>query len=76
MKSDALKSDLIRWIQQIQDVSILNAISTLRQSFEKGDWFDSLSEAQKESIQRGMKETEEGKVYSSKEFWAMYEKRM
>jgi hypothetical protein len=41
----------------------------LKKSKSKNDWWDELSENQKEILQNGIDEIENGNVISSTEFW-------
>jgi hypothetical protein len=53
MDVQAEKIDLITWLSQLNDVSIINEIKVLKQK-SQDDWWDSLSEQQKNDIETGL----------------------
>lgn len=68
---DSSKKELIQWINSINDNRLLNLLNTIRLSrkSEPNDWWNELSELEKESIQRGISDFEEGRTISSEDFW-------
>ena len=64
-----IKSGLIEWISQMSDVKLIAAINKLRFSKSKEDWWDELSENDKENILAGLEDSDRGNVMSSEEFW-------
>lgn len=69
MNSQVDKQELIDWISSLTDIAMLQNIQSLKNSSEGKDWWDELSEAEKESIKRGEEDIKAGRVYSSEEFW-------
>ena len=68
MNIQTLKSEIIEWITQTQDSSLLQALKSIKDSNAVGtDWFEELSPAEKESINRGKANHEQGEVLTSKE---------
>jgi hypothetical protein len=63
------KSNLIAWIEGLSDVNLLNALDGLRTANTSKDWWDDLTENQKQYLEEGLKEAENGDVYSSEIFW-------
>jgi hypothetical protein len=63
------KSNLIAWIEGLSDINMLNALDSLRNSNTNGDWWDDLTDAQKQHINEGIDDEENGRVISSAEFW-------
>ncbi|MGF7081129.1 hypothetical protein [Mucilaginibacter sp. UYCu711] len=63
------KSNLIAWIEQLSDTNMLSFLESLKDSKTSGDWWDDLSEAQRQNIDEGIKDLEEGRTISSAEFW-------
>ena len=63
------KLELIRWISSLNDDSFLELINSFRISKTDKDWWNDLSEAQKNEIDLSLKELDAGKGISSKEFW-------
>ena len=67
------KIELIQWLSTIEDVSILNKIMDLRKK-ESKDWWNSISENEKKSIEVGLKDAEEGKLNEHSKARKLYEK--
>jgi hypothetical protein len=63
------KLDLIAWINKLSDENTIEFLYGLKKSKSKNDWWDELSENQKEILQNGIDEIENGNVISSTEFW-------
>lgn len=61
------KQELIDLLKETENTSILKAIRKIFQK-EKTDWYDELSEEQKEAIEEGLRDVEEGRVYPYKDF--------
>ena len=68
------QQELIDWISQLDDQSMLNFLNGLRQSQqEKGqDWWDELTEQEKENIRAGLQDVKEGKTLTSEQFWNQF----
>jgi len=75
MSTQALKLELINWLTNLKDKSLLESIASIKDSTVSGDWYDELSPAQKKSLEQGIKDHKKGKTLSSKEFWARHEKK-
>ena len=77
MKSDVTlsnkKIELIQWLSTIEDISILNKIMELRKH-ESKDWWNSISESEKESIEKGLKDADSGKLNPHSNARNLYEK--
>lgn len=67
------KLELIQWLSTLNDASIIDKIFHLRQT-EKNDWWKEISEKEKESIEKGLKDAEEGKLNPHSEARKIYEK--
>lgn len=61
MSSAELKNQLIRTIIEMEDVSVLNRIESL---LMEEDWWNAIPITEKEGIERGLKDIEDGKVVS------------
>ncbi len=71
MKQQALKYEIIEWITQTNDSSVLKVLKSIKDSnLTSSDWFDNLNPEEKESINRGLDDHERGDVLTSKQFWA------
>ena len=64
-----MKSNLIAWIEGLSDIKLLTALDSIRNSNPERDWWDDLSNAQKQHINEGIEDEENGRVISSVEFW-------
>lgn len=67
-----VKEELIHWISDLNDVSVLNFLTSIRMSkhSDKKDWWDSLSSEEIANIEEGLQDIKEGNVISSKDFWS------
>lgn len=63
------KLDLIAWINRLSDENTIEFLYGLKKSKSKNDWWDELSENQKEILQNGIDDIDNGNVISSTEFW-------
>ncbi|HEY8782608.1 MAG TPA: hypothetical protein VIM16_13370 [Mucilaginibacter sp.] len=63
------KSNLIAWINQLSDANMLTVLDSLRTSNSDEDWWENLSDAQKQHINEGIEDEENGRLISSEEFW-------
>ena len=66
-----LREELIQWIKSLNDSKLLNFLNSVKLSTTNPnqDWWDDLTEEQKQNIQVGLKDLNEGNTISSKEFW-------
>ncbi len=67
------KLELIQWISTVEDPSIIEKMVALRND-EMPDWWDSLSEPEKKSIETGIQDAEQGKLNSHAKAKSLYEK--
>lgn len=67
------KLELIQWLSTLNDASVIDKIFHLRQS-EKNDWWKEISTEEKESIEKGLKDAEEGKLKPHSEARKIYRK--
>ena len=59
------KLDLIQWISDLNDTSVLNKLREIKNNYTQSkDWGTSLKEEELESINRGLKDLEEGRIHS------------
>ena len=64
MNIQAEKLSLIEWISRINDKSIISKLRRIQDEYvESGDWWNELNQAEKESIERGLKDIDEGRVH-------------
>ena len=67
------KLELIQWLSTLEDSSIIEKIIELRKSVNK-DWWNSISEDEKQSIDRGLEDAESGKLNPHSTARKLYEK--
>jgi hypothetical protein len=69
------KLNLIEWISSLKDVSMIYKLKSWKEDYYKSkDWTDALKKDEIESIKRGLKDFEEGKVHSHDKARKIYAK--
>ncbi len=71
MNIQAKKYKLIKWITNIQDSKLIDKLVKIA---DETDWWDEISEPEKTSIEKGLKDLEEEKVIYHSEAKKIYEK--
>lgn len=66
-----LREELSKWVGSLNDSNLLHLLNSIKLSrgSSNGDWWDSLSEQEKNNIKLGLKDLEEGNTISSENFW-------
>ena len=67
------KLELIQWLSTIEDSTIIEKIMDLRKK-ESKDWWNSISESEKESIEKGLLDADSGKLNPHSNARKLYEK--
>jgi hypothetical protein len=67
------KLELIQWLSTIEDSTIIEKIMDLRKK-ESKDWLNSISESEKVSIEKGLKDADAGKLNPHSNARKLYEK--
>lgn len=67
------KLELIQWLSTVEDSSIIEKIMDLKQQ-ESIDWWNTISENEKQSIELGLKDVASGKVSSHSKARKLYGK--
>ncbi len=67
------KIELIQWLTSLEDKFLIKKILDLRNSQTK-DWWDEISSTEKESIEKGISDSEKGKLNPHSEVRKVYEK--
>ena len=52
----------IQWLSTIEDLNFLDKISDMISRERKKDWWDEISEAEKQSIEKGIAQADSGKL--------------
>ena len=71
MNIHAKKYQLIEWITNISDSALIDRLMKIA---EKTDWWDEISQAERNSIERGLKDIENNRVFDHSEVIKKYEK--
>lgn len=67
------KLELIQWLTLVDDDSVLDKVARLKDE-DASDWWDDISEAARESIQKGKDDADNGNLKPHSEARAIYEK--
>lgn len=67
------KIDLIQWLSSIEDVQLLDKLIQFRKE-QNLDWWNSISDEEKMSIQKGMVDAEKGNLIDHSQAKTIYEK--
>ena len=67
------KIELIQWLSTLEDISMIDQLMKLRDS-ERTDWWAEISKEERESIEQGIKDADEGKVISHDQAREIYGK--
>lgn len=63
MEHEAIKLELIEWLNKLEDEETINYLKIVKDSNEsKGDWWADLTDEQKSEIEEGLKDVDEGRV--------------
>ncbi|HPQ21084.1 MAG TPA: hypothetical protein PK147_04490 [Saprospiraceae bacterium] len=69
------KLDLIEWISKLNDASVIDKLREIKNDYSNSkDWWDSLKKEEIDSINRGLKDIEEGRTHSHETARKIYEK--
>lgn len=75
MDIKAEKLGLIEWIAKLNDLKIIKKLKMIQEeNINTSDWWDEINQEEKESIKRGLKDIEEGRVHSHETAKNIYEK--
>ncbi len=66
----ALREELSEWVGSLENTEMLELLRSIKySSIEKGDWWDTLSDKEKENIEAGLKDLYNNHTLTSKQFW-------
>lgn len=68
------KLEIIKWVTTLKDETSIERLKMLRKSKTKTDWWDDISEAEKNSIDKGLEDIKAGRVKPHKAVKKLYEK--
>ena len=73
MDIQAEKSKLIEWLSSLTDQSILEKLKLFKENIsDKTDWWETLSQSEKDSIDRGILDAENGRTTPHSEVMKKY----
>ncbi|MFM6947970.1 MAG: hypothetical protein ACKOWQ_03050 [Aquirufa sp.] len=67
------KLELIQWLSTIEDLSVIDKIIDLKKQ-ENKDWWNLISDEEKQSIEIGLQDADAGKLNSHSKARQLYEK--
>ena len=67
--NNKIKEEVIEWIAKPENENLLETLRLIKQASESKDWFDTLSDTEKQSLKKGQKDHREEKTLTSKQFW-------
>ncbi|OYQ36769.1 hypothetical protein CHU92_09235 [Flavobacterium cyanobacteriorum] len=73
MDIQSKKIELIQWLSTLDDISVIEKVISLRQQQNK-DWWDTISENEKKSIEKGINDSENGNLLPHTKAQKLYEK--
>lgn len=72
MNTENIKLELLDWLKKLNDKSILTSLLQFKKANETGDWYDQLTEEQRDSLERGLNDIKKGDTLTNTQFWASY----
>jgi predicted transcriptional regulator len=73
MDIQAEKLNLIKWLTEVEEPSVIEQFIALKNEQQK-DWWDEISEDERAVIEEGLAEADRGDVLSHEEVMAKYQK--
>jgi predicted transcriptional regulator len=75
MNIQSQKLELIDWISKLNDSAVIETLRSIKENYSKSrDWSADLSNEELASIQRGLKDIEEGRLHSHESAKQIYGK--
>lgn len=73
MGQEAIKLELIEWLTKLDDKDTIEYLKVVKDSrLKNDDWWNDLTETQKQGIERGLLDISKGKTYSHDEIKHRY----
>jgi len=70
------KYKIIEWITSLKDKTIISRLKSLKEETRDEDWWDHLSPAEQEGIQKGLEDIENGNTIPHEEVMKKMKKRV
>ena len=65
MEHDAIKLELIEWLTKLEDDETINYLKIVKDSeVSQADWWQTLTDEQKDGIERGLADVDAGRLIS------------
>ena len=75
MHTGTKKLELIEWLIRLNDNTLIDYLKSIKDSKSSSkDWWDELSQQELESIDRGIKDIEEGRTHTHESVMKKYDK--
>jgi hypothetical protein len=68
-EENKVNEEIVEWISKPENKELLDTLKLMKEASATGDWYESLSPDEKESIKRGIEDHQSGKTLTSEEFW-------
>lgn len=62
MDIEAEKLELIKWLISLEDQAAIEKLRLLKETLSAPDWWDSLTEEQKQALDRGLDDIQHGRT--------------
>jgi len=72
MGHDAIKLELIEWLTKLEDDNTIEYLKIIKDTDSNEDWWNELSTEQRQGIERGLKDIDEGRVVPHEEVRLKY----
>ncbi len=73
MGHEAIKLELIEWLTKLEDRDLIEYLKVVKDANEKDhDWWNELSDSEKQGIERGSQDIIQGRVIPHEEVKRMY----
>lgn len=73
MQHEAMKSELLEWLSNLEDKETIEYLKIVKDSKSNdNDWWDDLTDDQKAGIERGLKDIDNGRTLSHDEVKKRY----
>lgn len=67
-----VNQDIVEWISKPENEDLLETLRLMKEDSVSDDWLNELTESEKKSLKKGIKDHKKGDTLSSEEFWAKY----
>lgn len=72
MGHDALKLELIEWLVRLEDDEVIRYLKIVKDNEQDHDWWNTLTDEQKEGIEKGLRDIDEGRFVPHEEVKQRY----